>query len=57
MDRWAKQIVSFSVTCRSNFHRYKIKYKVVILIMVELDNMKQELLAYKSPLAEVRDSL
>ena len=57
MVRWAKQIVSFSVTCRSNFHRYKIKYKVVILIMVELDNMKQELLAYETPLAEVRDSL
>ena len=31
--------------------------KVVILLMVELDNMKQELLAYETPLAEVRDSL
>ena len=37
--------------------RNKNKMKVVILLMVELDNMKQELLAYETPLAEVRDSL
>ena len=34
----------------------KIVYKVVNA-MVELDQMKQELQTYESPLAEVRDSL
>lgn len=34
----------------------KIIYKVVNA-MVELDQMKQELQTYESPLAEVRDSL
>ena len=31
--------------------------KKVVKAMVELDQMKQELQSYESPLAEVRDSL
>lgn len=38
------------------FSAKKINLKVVSA-MVELDQMKTELLAYESPLAEVRDSL
>lgn len=33
------------------------KIKKVVNAMVELDQMKQELQTYESPLAEVRDSL
>ncbi len=33
------------------------KMKKVVNAMVELDQMKQELQTYESPLAEVRDSL
>ena len=35
----------------------KIIYHKVVNAMVELDQMKQELQTYESPLAEVRDSL
>ncbi len=37
-------------------HKTKFEFKVVNA-MVELDQMKQELQTYESPLAEVRDSL
>ncbi len=39
---------------------YKVLYKPKIKVvsrLVELDQMKSELLTYESPLAEVRDSL
>ena len=35
----------------------KIYFRKKVTRMVELDQFKQELLSYKEPLAEVRDSL
>lgn len=45
-----------SIRCAAE-GKHKTKLKEVVNAMVELDQMKQELQAYESPLAEVRDSL